>query len=87
MCFAVASSPPSLIIIAVHNAKGGVGENLIMSLVLYEQTGLISLLITELSTDLGNSCIIVIIIIKVKVTSEQATKAQRGSTGIALLFL
>jgi hypothetical protein len=31
--------------------------------------------------------IIILIIIKVKFTIEQATKAQKGSRGIALLFL
>jgi len=31
--------------------------------------------------------IIIIIIIEIKFTQEQATKAQRGSRGIAILFL
>jgi hypothetical protein len=31
--------------------------------------------------------IIIIILVKVKFTLEQATKAQRGSRGIAVLFL
>jgi len=43
--------------------------------------------ITRKNRPVTREIIIIIIIIKVKFTLEQATKAQRGSRGIAILFL